>query len=45
MESPSVEPVSKEKMPEFLAQMEKYAFQMDSLGTMGHFYRYLDVLK
>ncbi len=45
MESPSVEPVSKEKMPEFLAQMERYAFQMDSLGTMGHFYRYLDVLK
>ena len=45
MESPSVEPVSKEKMPEFRAQMERYAFQMDSLGTMGHFYRYLDILK
>lgn len=45
MESPSVEPVSKEKMPEFRAQMERYAFQMDSLGTMGHFYRYLNILK
>ena len=45
MESPSVEPVSKEKMPEFRAQMERYIFQMDSLGTMGHFYRYLDILK
>ena len=45
MESPSVEPVSKEKMPEFRAQMEKYAFQMDSLGTMGHFYRYINILK
>ncbi len=45
MESPSVEPVSKDKMPEFTAQMEKYAFQMDSLGAMGHVYRYLDILK
>jgi murein DD-endopeptidase MepM/ murein hydrolase activator NlpD len=45
MESPSVEPVSKEKMPEFRARMERYAFQMDSLGTMGHFYRYLNILK
>ena len=45
MESPSVEPVSKEKMPEFRAQMERYAFQMDSLGAMGHFYRYLNILK
>ncbi len=45
MESPSVEPVSKEDMPAFLAQMERYKFQMDSLGTMGHLYRYLDILK
>ena len=45
MESPSVEPVSKEDMPAFLAQMERYKFQMDSLGTMGHLYRYLEVLK
>lgn len=45
MESPSVEPVSKEDMPAFLAQMEHYKFQMDSLGTMGHLYRYLDILK
>lgn len=45
MESPSVEPVSKEDMPAFQAQMERYKFQMDSLGTMGHLYRYLDILK
>ena len=45
MESPSVEPVSKDKMPAFQAQMERYAFQMDSLGVMGHVYRYLDILK
>ena len=45
MESPSVEPVSKEDMPAFMAQMERYKFQMDSLGTMGHLYRYLDILK
>ena len=45
MESPSVEPVSMEDMPAFLAQMERYKFQMDSLGTMGHLYRYLEVLK
>jgi murein DD-endopeptidase MepM/ murein hydrolase activator NlpD len=45
MESPSVEPVSKEDMPAFQAQMERYRFQMDSLGTMGHLYRYLDILK
>ncbi len=45
MESPSVEPVSKEDMPAFQAQMERYRFQMDSLGTMGYLYRYLDILK
>jgi murein DD-endopeptidase MepM/ murein hydrolase activator NlpD len=45
MESPSVEPVSKEDMPAFQAQMERYRFQMDSLGAMGHLYRYLDILK
>ncbi len=45
MESPSVEPVSKEDMPAFQAQMERYKFQRDSLGTMGHLYRYLDILK
>ncbi len=45
MESPSVEPVKKEDMPAFNAQMDRYRFQMDSLGTMGHFYRYLDILK
>ena len=45
MESPSVEPVSKEKMPEFEAQMQKYRYQMDSLSIAAYVQGYLNILK
>ena len=44
MESPSVEPVSKEKMPEFEDQMGRYRYQMDSLAIAGHLQEYLNIL-
>ncbi len=45
MESPSVEPVSKEKMPEFEAQMQYYRYQMDSLSIASHVQEYLQILQ
>lgn len=44
MESPSVEPVSKEKMPEFEAQMQKYRYQLDSLNSAKYVHEYLRIL-
>lgn len=45
MESPSVEPVSKEDMPAFQAQMQRYRYQMDSLSVAGYVESYLNILK
>ena len=45
MESPSVEPVAKEDMPAFEAQMQQYRYQMDSLSVAGYVQSYLDILK
>ncbi len=45
MESPSVEPVSKAKMPEFEAQMQHYRYQMDSLSIAAYVQDYLNILK
>ena len=45
MESPSVEPVSKEDMPAFQAQMQQYRYQMDSLSVAGYVKEYLNILK
>ena len=45
MESPSVEPVSKEDMPAFQAQMQQYRYQLDSLSVAGYVKDYLDILR
>ena len=45
MESPSVEPVAKEKMPEFEAKMQHYRYQMDSLSIAGYVQEYLQILQ
>lgn len=45
MESPSVEPVSKEKMPEFEAQMQHYRYQMDSLSIASYVQEYMQILQ
>lgn len=44
MESPSVEPVSKELMPEFEAQMQHYRYQMDSLEIAGYVQDYFGII-
>ena len=44
MESPSVEPVAKEDMPAFEAQMAHYRYQMDSLAVAGYVQDYLNIL-
>lgn len=44
MESPSVEPVSAEKMPEFEAQMRDYRHKLDSLAVAGYVQKYLEIL-
>lgn len=45
MESPSVEPVSKEKMPEFEDQMGRYRYQMDSLAIASYVQEYMQILQ
>lgn len=45
MESPSVEPVSREKMPEFEAQMQLCRYRMDSLSIAGYVKEYLNILR
>lgn len=45
MESPSVEPVAKELMPHFEAQMQAYRYSLDSLKSAGYVKEYLQVLK
>ena len=45
MESPSVEPVAKEKMPEFEAQMQHYRYQMDSLSIAAYVQEYMQILQ
>ena len=45
MESPSVEPVSKEQMPAFEAQMQLYRYRMDSLSVAGYVQDYLKILQ
>ena len=44
MESPSVEPVKKEDMPAFNAQMAQYRFQLDSIKSAGYVQGYLNIL-
>lgn len=44
MESPSVEPVSKELMPAFEEQLGRYRYQMDSLNSVEHVQGYLRIL-
>lgn len=44
MESPSVEPVAKEDMPAFEAQMAQYRYQMDSLTVASYVQDYLKIL-
>ena len=45
MESPSVEPVSKELMPAFEEQMQLYRYRMDSLSVAGYVHDYLKILQ
>lgn len=45
MESPSVEPVSKEKMPEFEDQMGRYRYQMESLAIASYVQEYMQILQ
>ena len=45
MESPSVEPVSKDKMPDFEAQMQQYRYQMDSLSIASYVQEYMQILQ
>jgi murein DD-endopeptidase MepM/ murein hydrolase activator NlpD len=45
MESPSVEPVSKELMPAFEEQMQLYRYRMDSLSVAGYVQDYLKILQ
>ena len=45
MESPSVEPVSKELMPAFKEQMQLYRYRMDSLSVAGYVQDYLKILQ
>lgn len=44
MESPSVEPISKENMENFSATMQSYRFRLDSLRTSQHVESLLNVL-
>lgn len=44
MESPSVEPVKKEDMPAFTAQMQQYRFQLDSIKSAAYVQGYLNIL-
>ncbi len=45
MESPSVEPVSKDKIPDFEAQMQQYRYQMDSLSIASYVQEYMQILQ
>lgn len=44
MESPSVEPVKKEDMPAFNAQMAQYRYQLDSIKSAEYVQGYLNIL-
>lgn len=44
MESPSVEPVSKEDMPAFERTMQQYRYQLDSINSAVYVKNYLNIL-